>query len=91
LEGRHYPLDAQVRTKSLFVSISFASNLEVVELWFTVWTRSLKRRNVEIAGGLGPTAGRIWRIGLMGQNATEERVDMVLQVLDEAIKAAGNA
>jgi len=27
----------------------------------------------------------------MGQNATEERVDMVLQVLDEAIKAAGNA
>ena len=50
-----------------------------------------KRRNVEIAGGLGPTAGKIWRIGLMGQNATEERVDMVLQVLDEAIKAAGSA
>lgn len=41
---------------------------------------------MEIAGGLGPTAGRIWRIGLMGQNATEERVDRVLDVLAESIK-----
>lgn len=40
---------------------------------------------VEIAGGLGPTAGRIWRVGLMGQNATEARVDRVLQVLAESI------
>ena len=56
-----------------------------------VYCMTKKRRNVEIAGGLGPTAGKIWRIGLMGQNATEERVDMVLQVLDEAIKAAGSA
>ncbi len=42
---------------------------------------------VEIAGGLGPTFGRIWRIGLMGQNATPERVDRVLQVLAESISS----
>jgi alanine-glyoxylate transaminase/serine-glyoxylate transaminase/serine-pyruvate transaminase len=45
-------------------------------------------RRVEIAGGLGPTAGRIWRVGLMGQNATDERVDRVLEVLAESIKGA---
>ena len=43
---------------------------------------------MEIAGGLGPTAGRIWRVGLMGQNATDERVDRVLEVLAESIKSA---
>ena len=45
-------------------------------------------RRVEIAGGLGPTAGRIWRVGLMGQNATDERVDRVLEVLADSIKSA---
>ena len=45
----------------------------------------LSSMGVEIAGGLGPTAGRIWRVGLMGQNATEARVDRVLQVLAESI------
>lgn len=46
---------------------------------------------MEIAGGLGPTAGRIWRVGLMGQNATEERVDRVLEVLAESIKSSSTA
>ena len=45
-------------------------------------------RRVEIAGGLGPTAGRIWHVGLMGQNATDERVDRVLEVLADSIKSA---
>jgi alanine-glyoxylate transaminase/serine-glyoxylate transaminase/serine-pyruvate transaminase len=35
---------------------------------------------LEIAGGLGPTAGKVWRIGLMGINATEDNVDFVLKV-----------
>jgi len=44
------------------------------------------QHGVEIAGGLGPTFGLIWRIGLMGQNASQERVDKVLAVLTEGIK-----
>lgn len=43
------------------------------------------RYKLEIAGGLGATAGKVWRIGLMGQNATVEKVDFVLRVLKEAI------
>nr|CAG4641538.1 EOG090X02WG [Eurycercus lamellatus] len=54
--------------------------------WKAVTTHAMSRHAVEIAAGLGPTAGRIWRIGLMGQNASEERVDRVLQVLAEAIQ-----
>ena len=40
---------------------------------------------MEISGGLGPTAGKVFRIGLMGPNACEENVDLVLKVLKEAL------
>ena len=40
---------------------------------------------MEIAGGLGPTAGKVWRIGLMGENAKPEKVDFALKILKEAI------
>ena len=41
---------------------------------------------VEIAGGLGPTAGKVWRVGVMGINATPDNIDFVLKVLKEAIE-----
>eukprot|EP01100_Stratorugosa_tubuloviscum_P006774 TRINITY_DN287_c3_g3_i1.p1 TRINITY_DN287_c3_g3~~TRINITY_DN287_c3_g3_i1.p1 ORF type:complete len:400 (+),score=152.64 TRINITY_DN287_c3_g3_i1:44-1243(+) len=34
----------------------------------------LNNYNIEIAGGLGKLAGKIWRIGLMGYNAKKENV-----------------
>lgn len=42
---------------------------------------------MEISGGLGPTVGKIFRFGLMGINATEERVDQLLRVLGEALES----
>jgi len=48
----------------------------------------MNKHRVEVSGGLGPTAGKVWRIGLMGVNATEERVDLVLQALREALALA---
>lgn len=44
------------------------------------------RHKVEISGGLGPSAGKVWRIGLMGGNATLESVALVLRVLREALE-----
>ena len=41
---------------------------------------------VEISGGLGPTAGKVWRIGVMGANATPDRVDAVLKAFMEALE-----
>ena len=42
--------------------------------------------NVEIGGGMGPLAGKIWRIGLMGAGATAEHVDVLVAGLETALK-----
>ncbi|MDR3762878.1 MAG: aminotransferase class V-fold PLP-dependent enzyme [Acidobacteriota bacterium] len=46
----------------------------------------LEKHGIEIAGGFGPLAGKIFRIGLMGPLATAEGVDRFLAKFDEAIK-----
>lgn len=40
---------------------------------------------IEIAGGLGPTAGKVWRIGTFGINSDENKIKGVVRVLGEAI------
>ena len=39
----------------------------------------LDDHGIEVGAGLGPLAGEIWRIGLMGENAREEPVDRLLE------------
>jgi alanine-glyoxylate transaminase/serine-glyoxylate transaminase/serine-pyruvate transaminase len=41
----------------------------------------LKERQIEIGAGLGPLAGQIWRIGLMGHTARAENVERLLTAL----------
>jgi len=41
----------------------------------------LKERQIEIGVGLGPLAGQIWRIGLMGHTARAENVERLLTAL----------
>jgi len=43
--------------------------------------RLLEEYNIEIGGGLGPFAGKIWRIGLMGESSTPNHVNMLLAAL----------
>jgi alanine-glyoxylate transaminase/serine-glyoxylate transaminase/serine-pyruvate transaminase len=43
--------------------------------------RLLEEYGIEIGGGLGPMAGKAWRIGLMGHGATVRNVDLVLAAL----------
>jgi alanine-glyoxylate transaminase / serine-glyoxylate transaminase / serine-pyruvate transaminase len=38
----------------------------------------LSEQGIEIGGGLGPLAGKIWRIGLMGHTARLENVERIL-------------
>jgi alanine-glyoxylate transaminase/serine-glyoxylate transaminase/serine-pyruvate transaminase len=45
----------------------------------------LSRHQIEIGAGLGPLAGRIWRVGLMGSGATEANVDRLLTALDDVL------
>jgi alanine-glyoxylate transaminase/serine-glyoxylate transaminase/serine-pyruvate transaminase len=45
--------------------------------------------NIEIGGGLGPVAGKIWRIGLMGYSASQANVLLVLSALETLLKREG--
>lgn len=37
--------------------------------WAAVIKHAMDTYNLEIAGGLGPSAGKVWRVGIMGYNA----------------------
>jgi alanine-glyoxylate transaminase / serine-glyoxylate transaminase / serine-pyruvate transaminase len=50
-----------------------------------VQTRLLHEHGIEVGGGLGPAAPPMWRIGLMGTNATVATADRVLEALDAAL------
>jgi alanine-glyoxylate transaminase/serine-glyoxylate transaminase/serine-pyruvate transaminase len=50
-----------------------------------VQKRLLGEHGIEIGGGLGPDAPPMWRIGLMGRNATVETADRVIAALDSVL------
>ncbi|MDH5300551.1 MAG: alanine--glyoxylate aminotransferase family protein [Gammaproteobacteria bacterium] len=45
----------------------------------------LKNFNLEIGGGLGDLAGKVWRIGLMGQSANINNIFLCLSALEAAL------
>lgn len=47
----------------------------------------LEKNGIEIAGGFGPLAGKIFRIGVMGPMASDDCVQMFLGKFGEALKA----
>jgi alanine-glyoxylate transaminase/serine-glyoxylate transaminase/serine-pyruvate transaminase len=53
--------------------------------------RLLDGPGIEIAGGFGPLAGKVFRIGVMGPLATEENVGFFLKEFKGALKAEGYA
>jgi alanine-glyoxylate transaminase/serine-glyoxylate transaminase/serine-pyruvate transaminase len=50
-----------------------------------VRNRLLKENRIEIGAGLGPLAGKIWRIGLMGHTARQENVSRLLDALKSVL------
>ncbi|XP_063848148.1 alanine--glyoxylate aminotransferase-like isoform X3 [Scylla paramamosain] len=53
--------------------------------WMKVTKYFMTKYQVEISGGLGPSAGQVWRVGLMGYNCTVDNVDRVLTIMKEAL------
>jgi len=45
----------------------------------------LERYGIEIGGGLGEFAGRVWRIGCMGHTARPRNVTLLLAALAEVL------
>jgi alanine-glyoxylate transaminase/serine-glyoxylate transaminase/serine-pyruvate transaminase len=48
--------------------------------------RLLEQYNIEIAGGFGPLAGKVWRIGLMGHSSRRENVVLLLAALERLLR-----
>jgi alanine-glyoxylate transaminase/serine-glyoxylate transaminase/serine-pyruvate transaminase len=46
---------------------------------------------IEIGGGLGPQAPAMWRVGLMGPNASTETADRVIEAITAAVESQGVA
>jgi alanine-glyoxylate transaminase/serine-glyoxylate transaminase/serine-pyruvate transaminase len=52
----------------------------------------LREHGIEISGGLGPLAGRVWRIGVMGEGARPEPQERLVTALaSELGRDAGEA
>ncbi|MEH2414424.1 alanine--glyoxylate aminotransferase family protein [Nostoc sp.] len=45
----------------------------------------LNEHNIEIGGGLGELAGKVWRVGLMGFNSRKESVDQLVAALRQVL------
>jgi alanine-glyoxylate transaminase/serine-glyoxylate transaminase/serine-pyruvate transaminase len=53
--------------------------------------RLLDGPGIEIAGGFGPLAGKVFRIGVMGPLATDDNVQFFLKEFGKALKAEGHS
>jgi len=51
----------------------------------------LDQFNIEIGAGLGPLAGKIWRVGLMGASSSPRLIILLLGALKNALSAVGPA
>jgi alanine-glyoxylate transaminase / serine-glyoxylate transaminase / serine-pyruvate transaminase len=49
----------------------------------TIRSRLLNEYNIEIGAGLGDFAGKVWRIGLMGESSTPNHINMLLGALKQ--------
>ena len=56
-----------------------------------VRTHLLGEFNIEIGAGLGPLAGKIWRVGLMGASSTPRLIVLLRGALESALARQGRA
>ena len=51
--------------------------------------RFLDERSIEIGAGLGPLAGKIWRVGLMGASSSPRLIILLRGALESAFAKQG--
>ncbi|KAI3429493.1 hypothetical protein D9Q98_005582 [Chlorella vulgaris] len=57
--------------------------------WAALCKHAMDVYAVEVSGGLGPTAGKVWRVGLMGYNAKPANVELVLAAFRSGLALQG--
>ncbi len=78
--GIHYPVQEEFRLPMLN-AVTIPDHLDDVK----IRQRLLHEYNIEIGGGLGKFAGKLWRIGLMGQSSSKNHVNMLLAALKDIV------
>jgi alanine-glyoxylate transaminase/serine-glyoxylate transaminase/serine-pyruvate transaminase len=80
--GLAFPIDAAIRLPQLNL-VSIPSGVADAA------TRKalLDNFGLEIGAGLGPLAGKVWRIGVMGQSATRRHVALCAGALKSVLNA----
>ena len=56
----------------------------------TARTQMLEQFGIEVGGGLGALAGKVWRVGLMGYASRQENVLACLQALESVLATQGH-
>ena len=56
----------------------------------SVRRRLLEEFGIEIGAGLGPLAGKIWRVGLMGAGSTPSNILLFLSAFERVLRASGH-
>jgi alanine-glyoxylate transaminase/serine-glyoxylate transaminase/serine-pyruvate transaminase len=74
----HVPLKHRLPT---LTTVRVPDNVQDADLR----SRLLREYNIEIAGGFGELAGKIWRIGLMGYSSRPENVTLLLGALKDLL------
>jgi len=77
------PSKAQGRRLPSLTSVCVPEGVDAKE----VQKYLLDTYGIEIAGGLGPLAGKVWRVGLMGHNARPINIKILHTGLHEALSA----
>lgn len=91
--GEHFQARVQERGWGLFAAeghrLPMLTSVVVPEGVDSAKVRGwlLENKDIEIGAGTGPYASRIWRIGLMGPNATIEKADFLFDAIVEAVEA----
>jgi alanine-glyoxylate transaminase/serine-glyoxylate transaminase/serine-pyruvate transaminase len=57
--------------------------------WAAVVKNAMDKFNLEIAGGLGPTIGKVWRVGCMGYNARPGPIALTIEAFRDGLKQQG--
>jgi alanine-glyoxylate transaminase/serine-glyoxylate transaminase/serine-pyruvate transaminase len=52
--------------------------------------RLMKEFSIEIGAGLGPLAGKVWRVGLMGGSSNRALITLLLGALEHILQGAGH-
>ena len=82
--GLHCLVPAELRTPML-TSVVVPEDVDEA----AVRRRLRAEHGIEIGGGLGPLAGRVWRVGLMGHGARVRCVRRLALALADCLAAAG--